>query len=213
MRARIIDAFSELPFGGNPAGVVLFEVSGWPEDVWMRQVARELNLPMTAFAHPLSYDPEADWALRWFLPLKEERLCGHATLAVAHALAEDGIGGRVRFRTLAGILTTRAAADGTITLDFPAAQPVAAPAPDGLAAVLGAAPLGVWRTGALRDLIVELADEAAVRDAAPDLGAVSALNVREDIRGLTITAQADPGRDYDVVVRFFSPTTDRVRTP
>lgn len=171
----------------------------------MRQVAGELNLPMTAFAHPLAYDPQADWALRWFMPLKEERLCGHATLAIAHALAEDGIAGSVRFRTVAGILTTHAAADGTLTLDFPAAETVEAPFPGGLAEALGAEPVRAWRTGALRDLVVELADEAAVRRAAPELAAVSTLNQREDIRGLTITAQADPGSAHDIVSRFFSP--------
>lgn len=205
MRARIIDAFSEHPYSGNPAGVVFFGESGWPDEVLMRQVAAELHLPMTAFAHPLAYDPDADWALRWFMPLREEWLCGHATLAAAHALAEDGIAGSVRFRTLAGILTTHAAADGTLTLDFPAAECIDAPIPGGLAAALGTQPVRAWRTGALRDLVVELADEAAVRGAAPDLAAVSALNHREDIRGLTITARADPGSAHDIVSRFFSP--------
>lgn len=74
MRARIIDAFAEHPFSGNPAGVVLFGDSGFPDTVFLRQVAAELNLPMTAFAHPLGYDADADWALRWFMPLKEAAL-------------------------------------------------------------------------------------------------------------------------------------------
>jgi predicted PhzF superfamily epimerase YddE/YHI9 len=64
MRARIIDAFSEHPFGGNPAEVVLLGPPGWPDGALMRQVARELNPPMTAYAHPLGYDPEGDRALR-----------------------------------------------------------------------------------------------------------------------------------------------------
>jgi PhzF family phenazine biosynthesis protein len=205
MRLRIIDAFADRPFAGNPAGVVLFGPEGWPAESLMRDIAAELSLPMTAFAHPLAYDPDADWALRWFMPLGEERLCGHATLAVGHALASDGVSGRVRFRTLAGILSTEAAPDGTVTLDFPAAELLEAPVPAGLAEALGVAPVRAWRTGALRDLVVELADETSVRRAAPDLAAVSAVNEREDIRGVTLTAQADPGGDHDIVARFFSP--------
>ena len=86
MSIRIVDAFAEQPFTGNPAGVCLLEA--WPDDAWMQRVAAELNLSETAFAHPR---PDGDWALRWFTPTVEVDLCGHATLATAHVLHGDGL--------------------------------------------------------------------------------------------------------------------------
>jgi PhzF family phenazine biosynthesis protein len=195
VRIRIIDAFADGPFTGNPAAVLVLDGDEWPPDAWLRAVAAEINQPMTAFV--------LGDGLRWVLPSGvEERLCGHATLAVAHALAEDGHGGERTWRTLGGELRTRAAPDGLVTLDLPAAEPVPAPAPDGLAEALGVTPVACFATGALRDLVVELPDEAAVRAVAPDMAALAALNVREDLRAVTITA---PGTDHDVVSRFFSP--------
>ncbi|MGN0121359.1 MAG: PhzF family phenazine biosynthesis protein, partial [Streptomyces albidoflavus] len=84
MRLRIIDAFTDRPFSGNPAGVMLLDA--FPEDARLQRIAAEVNLSETAFAHPLEPGGEADWALRWFTPLREVELCGHATLATAHAL-------------------------------------------------------------------------------------------------------------------------------
>src|SRR5256885_3569711 len=118
MRIRIIDAFTDRPFAGNPAGVCL--VSDWPSASWMQQVAAELNLSETAFARPHE-GADADWDLRWFTPVNEVDLCGHATLATAHALSRDGGPGTVRFSSRSGILITHSRADGTITLDFPVA--------------------------------------------------------------------------------------------
>jgi len=86
MRIWVIDAFTDRPFAGNPAGVCLLDTTTWPDRAWMRQLAAELHLE-TAFAHPLPAD--ADWALRWFTPTAESNLCGHATLATAHALHHD----------------------------------------------------------------------------------------------------------------------------
>ena len=207
MRIRIVDAFTERPFAGNPAGVCLLPGDAWPDEAWMRRLAAELNLPMTAFAHPLDDGADADWALRWFTPLIEERLCGHATLATAHALhADRGGPGTVRFATLSGILTAHSAEDGTITLDFPTASVAEAPAPEGLADALGAEPDTVCGTGALRDVLAVFRDEATVRALAPDFAALAHLTRREGIRGVTATAPAaDPSGGYDFVSRFFSP--------
>jgi PhzF family phenazine biosynthesis protein len=207
MRIRIIDAFTDRPYAGNPAGVCLLDVHGWPQETWMRQVAAEMNLPMTCFAYPLPATAEADWALRWFNAFIEERLCGHGTLATAHALHEDrGTPGTVRFDSRSGVLVADTEEDGTITLDLPAAPVSAAPAPDGLAKALGAEPEAVHGTGPLRDVLVVLADEAAVRAVTPDFTALAHITRRDDIRGVTITAAAsDPGRGYDFVSRFFSP--------
>ena len=88
----------------------------------MQQVAAELHLSETAFAHPLPTGADADWALRWFTPEVETNLCGHATLATAHAMHRDrGAPGTVRFMSRSGVLVAHTAEDGTITLDFPAA--------------------------------------------------------------------------------------------
>ena len=93
-----VDAFTDRPFAGNPAAVCLLD---WPrEDAWQQAVAAEMNLAETAFAHPLPGDEAADWALRWFTPTVEVDLCGHATLATAHALQADRkTNGTVRFST------------------------------------------------------------------------------------------------------------------
>ena len=133
-----VDAFTSEPFKGNPAGVCLLR--GPAEAAWMQSVAAEMNLAETAF--PLA---EGDgFRLRWFTPKVEVKLCGHATLATAHVLWEQGIvsGGReVRFQTLSGLLTARR--DGELVeLDFPARPPLPK-VPDWAEAVVGA--LGVKR--------------------------------------------------------------------
>ena len=206
MRIRIVDAFTDVPFAGNPAGVLLLDSGGFPADGWLQRVAAELNLSETAFAHPLpgGRDEGANWALRWFTPATEVRLCGHATLATAHVLRTTGLAeGPVRFRTLAGVLTADAHGGGTVTLDFPAAPLTPVPAPDGLADALGAEPLAVLDTGPdCGDLLVELADEAAVRALAPDFPALA----RISRRGVVATAAAaDPAGGYDFVSRGFFP--------
>jgi PhzF family phenazine biosynthesis protein len=88
MRIRVIDAFTDRPFAGNPVGVCLLHVGPWPEKDWMRRVAAELSHE-TAFARPLRDGAGAGWALRWFTVVAESNLCGYATLATAHALHTD----------------------------------------------------------------------------------------------------------------------------
>ncbi|PRX97826.1 PhzF family phenazine biosynthesis protein [Allonocardiopsis opalescens] len=195
-RFRVIDAFTDRPFQGNPAAVLVLAEPC--DDGWAQRVAAEFNLSETAFAVPLDGDPGADYSLRWFTPAAEVDLCGHATLATAHALAEDGVPGPVRFRTRSGVLTV-AAEDGRLWLDFPAnpPRPVEEPA---LAAALGGAP--VW-TGhsAVGDFLVEYRTEAEVRALAPDMARLAAL----PDRGVIVTAAADPGRPYAYVCRVFAP--------
>jgi PhzF family phenazine biosynthesis protein len=207
MRIRIIDAFTDRPFAGNPAAVCLLDGDAWPDEGWMRRVAAEMNLSETAFAHPLPAGAGADWALRWFTPTVETNLCGHATLATAHALHGDGAtDGTVRFGSRSGVLVAHAHQDGTITLDFPAAPAAEAPVPDDLADALGATPEAAYGTGALGDLLVVLADEATVRALTPDVAALAGLADRDGVRGCIVTAAAsDPGRGYDFVSRFFAP--------
>jgi len=207
MRIRIVDAFTDRPFGGNPAGVVLLDGDSWPEKAWMRHVAAEMHLPMTAFAHRLPVGSEADWALRWFNPVIEEKLCGHATLATAYAVHQDrGTAGTVRFSTASGVLVAHTREDGTIILEFPAVAVSERSAPEGLAKALGVELGATYDTGALHDVLAVLADEATVRSLAPDLAMLAQLCIRDDIRGVTVTAAAaDPNSGHDFVSRFFSP--------
>ncbi|MFB7586352.1 PhzF family phenazine biosynthesis protein [Streptomyces sp. NPDC056169] len=202
MRIRIVDAFTDLPFSGNPAGVLLLD--SFPEDSWLQKVAAEVNLSETAFAHPLPAGGEADWALRWFTPTTEVDLCGHATLATAHVLHTTGAAsGTIRFATRSGVLGATAAEDGTITMDFPTSALLPVPVPDGLAKALGAEVLAVHDTSAhIGDLVVELRDEATVRALTPDFAALVGLSSR----GIIATAAAEnPDGGYDFVSRGFFP--------
>ena len=204
MRIRIVDAFTDRPFAGNPAAVAVLEEDRFPEERRMRQLAAEMNLSETAFAHRLPAGGEAGWALRWFTPAAEVNLCGHATLATAHILFTTGAeSGTVAFATRSGVLTAQGGADGSITLDFPAAPLVAVEPPPSLADVLGAPVLSAHTTGVnLTDLLVELADEKTVRGIDPDLAAIARL----EYRGVITTAAAeDPGAGHDFVSRFFAP--------
>lgn len=187
-----VDAFTDRPFAGNPAAVCVLPGPG--DARWMQHIATEMNLAETAFLHP-----EGDaWRLRWFTPAVEVDLCGHATLASAHVLWEEGHaprGERLRFLTRSGVLGA-APRDGWIELDFPAepARPVAAP-PHLLEA------LGTSGTVAKNrmDYLVEVTDEAVVRQLAPDLARLRLIPAR----GVVVTARA--GAPYDFVSRFFGP--------
>ncbi|MGW1160469.1 PhzF family phenazine biosynthesis protein [Streptomyces sp. NPDC002513] len=202
MRIRIVDAFTDRPFAGNPAGVLLLDT--FPEDDWLQSVAREVNHAETAFAHRLPDGGEADWALRWFTPATEVALCGHATLATAHVLHTTGAHeGPVRFATRSGVLSAAPHEDGSVTLDFPTAPLTRAEIPEGLADALGAELRTAFDTGpGVGDLIVELADEKTVLGLTPDHRALG----RHSERGVIATARAeDPSRGYDFVSRCFFP--------
>jgi PhzF family phenazine biosynthesis protein len=207
MRIRIVDAFTDRPFAGNPAGVLLLDSPAFPEDHWLQRVAAEVNLAETAFAHPLPASADANWALRWFTPKTEVNMCGHATLATAHVLKTTGAGAgdgtTVRFATRSGILSAIAGTEGSITLDFPTAPLTALDVPADAATALGADILSAHDTGPnVGDLLVELPDEKTVWDLAPDLAAIARL----EHRGIIATAAAeDPSRGYDFVSRFFAP--------
>ncbi|MEV0184176.1 PhzF family phenazine biosynthesis protein [Streptomyces sp. NPDC050625] len=202
MRIRIVDAFTDRPFAGNPAGVLLLDA--FPDDDWLQSVAMEVNHAETAFAHPLPKGGAADWALRWFTPVAEVAMCGHATLATAHVLHTGGAHeGPVRFATRSGVLVATPGEDGWITMDFPTAPLTAVEVPAGVAEALGAEPLVAFDTGPnVGDLVVELADEKTVLGLAPDHKALGAYSAR----GIIATARAeDPARGYDFVSRCFFP--------
>ncbi|MFI5279412.1 MAG: PhzF family phenazine biosynthesis protein [Gemmatimonadales bacterium] len=190
----VVDAFTDKPFSGNPAGVCVLPAER--DRTWMQNVAREMNQAETAF---MLIRPD-HVALRWFTPTIEMDLCGHATIASAHALWEQhtpGIGEKIRFRTKSGDLF--AEKDGSwIALDFPALPSAKADAPPGLLDALGTKPKAVSKYKF--DYLVELGSEAEVRELKPDLGQIARLPER----GVVITAVATtPG--FDFVSRFFAP--------
>jgi PhzF family phenazine biosynthesis protein len=194
-----VDAFTDEPFGGNPAAVCL--PGREMDDEWMLNVAREMNLSETAFLlRNAEEDEEAAprWGLRWFTPGGEVDLCGHATLAAAHVLLEQSWDeGTLTFDTLSGPL--RARQNGAkIQLDFPA-EPARARELDD--AVLNAIGTGALWTGANRmDALVEVGSEKIVRGLTPDFAALREL----DYRGYIVTAPAD-SEAFDFVSRCFYP--------
>jgi PhzF family phenazine biosynthesis protein len=194
-RIRTVDAFADNAFAGNPAGVVVLD--SFPADAWMQALAMEMNLSETAFVVPVDA-PDADYRLRWFTPVSEVDLCGHATLGAAHCLFSDNANGPIRFSTRSGVLTVSQAGDA-LTMNFPARPAVRIDIPDGLADALGAEPVWTGR-GGTDDVLCELTDEAAVRGLTPDTTALA----RVEARGVIVTAASD-GRDYDFVSRFFAP--------
>ena len=191
-----VDAFTSQPFSGNPAAVCLLK-EAMPAE-WMQSVAREMNLSETAFVLP---EPGCAFHLRWFTPAVEVDLCGHATLATAHTLWEQGllaVGEEAIFDTLSGRLSTRRSADGWITLDFPARPLAAAEPPAGLLEALGVRT--VRFVGRFRqDYVVEMADEAELRALAPDFAALLKLPVRDAL--VTCRAQTE---GFDFVSRVFA---------
>lgn len=196
MRIRVIDAFTDEPFRGNPAAVCLLPEGDWPSEAWMQRVAAEMNLSETAYAKPRG----SDWDLRWFTPMTEVAMCGHATLATAYALAQDGVGGLVRFHTLSGVLTATAEGDA-IAMDFPASPVSAVDVPAGLPEALGCEVKGAYDTGALGDLLVELPSARHVRELRPDLHQL----LQYAPRCVIVTAEIVTADEGDFVSRVFCP--------
>jgi PhzF family phenazine biosynthesis protein len=194
IRITTADAFTGEAFAGNPAAVCVLEAPR--SDSWMQAVAREMNLAETAFLLRAG----DGFGLRWFTPAVEVDLCGHATLASAHVLWEEGHLDRAteaRFHTRSGLLTATRQ-DGWITLDFPATPPVPTDPPPELAHALGVPIRFAARTPF--DYLVELESDAAVRSLAPDMGRLARLGGR----GVIVTSRsATPG--FDFVSRFFGP--------
>jgi predicted PhzF superfamily epimerase YddE/YHI9 len=181
----VVDAFTDRPFTGNQAAVAL--VDAFPPAEHMQAVAAEMNLAETAF---VVRRPDGDFDLRWFSPVVEIDLCGHATLASAHVL-----GGGARFHTRSGVLTCGRDSAGRIEMDFPAMPAVEAPPPSGLDLD------GIrWFGRGQFDVLIELADADAVRAYQPRLVELATLAPR----GVIVTAAGD-GDGVDCVSRFFAP--------
>lgn len=195
IRIVTVDAFTDRPFTGNPAAVCVLP-RPQPEE-WLQHVAREMNLSETAFLLPR----DGAFQLRWLTPAVEVDLCGHATVASAHVLWEEGHlppGAQARFHTRSGLLTADRRGDW-IELDFPANPAVDVVPPPTLLAALG---LSAARTVAKNayDYLIEIDSERQLRALAPDHARLRQLPVR----GVAVTSPSDTA-GFDFVSRFFAP--------
>lgn len=185
-----VDAFAREPFQGNPAGVCLLE--DWLSEDLMKRIALENRHSETAFV----VERDGAFHLRWFTPVREVQLCGHATLASAFVLFERrGFAGTtLRFETASGPLIVEREGSRFV-LDLPVRPTEPCEPPEALSRALGCQPRETRRA---RAFLAVLENEAAVRDLQPDLRAVEEL----DAAGLIITA---PGLEVDFVSRYFAP--------
>ncbi|HEY9809079.1 MAG TPA: PhzF family phenazine biosynthesis protein [Halomicronema sp.] len=189
-----IDAFTNQPFTGNPAAVCILKEPA-SED-WMQNVAAEMNLSETAFLYP----QDEGFNLRWFTPAIEVDLCGHATLASAHALWELGYlkpQETAKFYTRSGLLTA-IFKDNWIELNFPATPTQTAPAPANLSQALGVDLKSVSKNQF--DYLVTVDEEKTLRQMQPDFNLLKTI----PMRGIIVTSLAD-SEQYDFVSRFFAP--------
>ncbi len=189
-----VDAFTDQPFAGNPAGVCI--LPGPADEKWMQNVAGEMNLSETAFL----YRQKDNFNLRWFTPTVEVDLCGHATLASAHILWQNKHlmpHQQVRFETRSGLLTAEHAADW-IELNFPSEPAETVAEPDGLVDALGVSATYVGQNRF--SYLVEVDSAESVRSLRPDFAKLNSISNK----GFNVTSRSDR-KEYDFISRFFAP--------
>lgn len=193
-----VDAFAERPFTGNPAGVCPLPDGDWPSDSWLQAVAAEVNVAETAFLRPTG---PGRWDLRWFTPTVEVDLCGHATLASAHALRTHWgvVDEEMTFATRSGDLRVRTAEGGDLAMDLPLDPPMPTTARADLLDALGLDPGRVDTLSSRGFDVVVLADAAQVDAVEPDMAALACACATAAI----VTAPS--GGDVDAVSRVFGP--------
>ena len=192
MKIYHVDAFSDVLFKGNPAGVCIAD--GALSDQDMQNIAMEMNLSETAFVR----EEGGAFHLRWFSPIVEVELCGHATLATAHVLWERGItpaGRAIEFQTRSGVLTAYQK-DGLVFIDMPAKPEQAVEPPGDLLDALGVPVTYVGRSHF--DFLVEVEDVEILKNMWPNMSKLAHMPGR----AVCVTAK---GEQYDFVSRFFAP--------
>jgi PhzF family phenazine biosynthesis protein len=185
-----IDAFTGKLFSGNPAAVC--PLKGWLNEKLMQLIARENNLSETAF-----FVPEGDgFSLRWFTPLAEVDLCGHATLATAFVIftEHDQRRQKVSFSSRSGLLSVERTGD-MLSMNFPSQPPVTCVPPRELLEGLGKEPVQVLKSS---DYFVVFNHEDDIRELSPRMDLLKMV----DLRGVIVTAK---GISSDFVSRFFAP--------
>ncbi len=190
----LIDAFTDTAFKGNPAAVVILEEMLADDE--LQAIAREFNQAETAFV----LNKGDHFHLRWFSPVREAELCGHATIAAAHALwhCQGHDSDSIEFESLGGRLIAQKNND-EITLDFPKTDNQMCMTPPGIAEALGVMPFGVCKAD--KDLLIEVGSADSVREAKVNMQVLAQLPVE---RGVIICAEHDDP-DYDIICRFFAP--------
>lgn len=194
MKIFQVDAFTDKPFSGNPAGVCMLEEPA--DESWMQNVGMEMNLSETAFL----FREKGGFNLRWFTPKMEVDLCGHATLASAHILYTEGYlkaGQKADFYSKSGLLTAELK-NVWIELDFPRLTEESVQDPKDLSRGLGAKPLYVGKCGFM--YLAELESENVVRTLKPDFSILG----KQEIGSVIVTSRAST-KGYDFVSRFFAP--------
>jgi len=189
-----VDAFTDRPFAGNPAAVCLLQDAR--DEAWMQSVAAEMNLSETAFLLPR----EDGFDLRWFTPKIEVDLCGHATLASAHALWTAGLVANdrnIRFHTRSGLLLCTRRGN-VVEMDFPATPVEEVTPPEGLVTALGVEPSFVGQSKFDKFLVVE--SENVVRSLEPDFSMLREI----PMRGVMVTSLSEDPR-FDFLSRYFAP--------
>ena len=195
MKIFTVDAFTDKLFSGNPAGVCILD-----EDMsenTMLSIAAEMNLSETAFVKKI----DEGFSLKWFTPKVEVQLCGHATLATAHILWEQGIlsqNEEARFHTLSGLLTVTND-NGEYEMNFPAYTVKDVSPNEKLIEALKVTPVNFAE--AEYHYICELESEEQLRNVSPSLETLMGL----EKFGIIITAKSS-GNGYDFVSRFFAPS-------
>lgn len=189
-----VDAFASKPFSGNPAAVCLLTEAC--DATWMQQVAAEMNLSETAFLYPKG----AGYDLRWFTPVCEVDLCGHATLASAHTLWEEkyvDLETVIQFETRSGVLRAEKK-ENRIQIDFPSEAEQRVDAPLELLEALGVEAVYLGKTRF--DYLIEVSNETVLRGIQPDFNRLK----KVAMRGVMVTASTS-NADHDFVSRFFAP--------
>ncbi|RDX79291.1 hypothetical protein CR513_40302, partial [Mucuna pruriens] len=221
-----VDAFAESAFKGNPAAVCFLEEER--DDEWLQAVATEFNISETCYLSRISLSLHGTsyprFRLRWFTPVAEVKLCGHATLAAAHTLFSSGLVDTdvIEFVTLSGVLTAKKipaihitnasnlqkgeAQDGFyIELDFPVDPVTEFSFDDSTSqisgALSGASIIDINRTQIGDDLLVAVTSGKAITELQPQLDAI----VKLPGRGLIVSGTAPPGSGFDLYSRFFCP--------
>ncbi|MEK4231309.1 PhzF family phenazine biosynthesis protein [Solibacillus sp. FSL H8-0538] len=195
MELSIINTFTEQAFRGNPAAVCF--LSDVKDSSWMQTVAKEINLPTTAFIDFLN----GEYHLRWFTPSTEIQICGHGTLASSYFLWEKGFVDKeksITFHTKSGVLKAHLI-DGWVQLQFPAIIEENVVAPELLIKALGVKPVYVGKSRL--DYLVEVESEEIVRNMKPNIDLIAQLPVR----GVIVTSHSNEN-EFDFVSRFFSPS-------
>ncbi len=189
-----VDAFTNKPFHGNPAGVVLLNKE--QSDKWMLSVAGEIALSETAFV----IGEKSLYNLRWFTPAVEVELCGHATLATAHILFERDIVEKselIEFSTRSGVLTT-SYIDGWIEMDFPSYTADEVVLGGAVDRALKSEPAEIYKSG--ENIMAVYKDPENIYCLSPDFNLIKQL----DAQGVIATSLSDVA-EFDFISRYFAP--------